>query len=218
MTKRWKFISVTFGVLTVLTAFSVYLLADSSGSSSGIAAPGVAEMQAEQAGADAGVAPAGAGELSAAVEQPNVEEAASVQLVAGEESGLIQGQEAQQDLSWDPASAGVASAVPAPLNASATPSAETPVEFSLSQNYPNPFNPSTVITYALPVEAQVTLEVYNVVGQRVARLVNESVSAGIHYAQFDGSGLSSGSYMYRLTAKGTDGSVFTKTAKMLLAK
>ncbi len=93
-----------------------------------------------------------------------------------------------------------------------------PKEFTLNGNFPNPFNPSTTIIYTLPVDARVTLEVFNVLGQRVAQLVDGVVTAGYHDAVFDASSLSSGLYIYRLTAVGTEGILFSKTEKMILAK
>ncbi len=93
------------------------------------------------------------------------------------------------------------------------PTQTAPAEFSLAQNYPNPFNPSTVISYGLPRQSQVTLEVYNVIGQRVAALVNETQAAGYHEVRFSGTNLPSGVYFYRLTA----GS-YVKTMKMALTK
>ena len=88
-----------------------------------------------------------------------------------------------------------------------------PNQFTLVQNYPNPFNPSTQIQYTLPEATQVTLEVFNSVGQKVMDLVNRQQSAGYHTATFDASGLSSGVYLYKLTTPS-----FTKTKKMLLIK
>jgi hypothetical protein len=77
---------------------------------------------------------------------------------------------------------------------------QVPAEFSLIQNYPNPFNPSTTIRYGLAREVDVTLEVFNTLGQRVAVLVNEKQAAGYHEAQFNASGLASGAYFYTIKA------------------
>ena len=85
--------------------------------------------------------------------------------------------------------------------------------FTLSQNFPNPFNPSTTIRYRLPERSNVSLAVFNSLGQLVARLVQGEEEAGVHEARFDGSGLSSGLYFYRLQS----GS-FTQTMKLLLLK
>ncbi len=71
-------------------------------------------------------------------------------------------------------------------------------EFRLDQNYPNPFNPSTIISYQLPQSSHVLLEVYDILAQRVALLVNEQVSAGRHDVTFDASHLSSGVYIYQM--------------------
>ena len=78
--------------------------------------------------------------------------------------------------------------------------ADIPESLQLSQNYPNPFNPSTRIDFALPEAAQVSLEVYNMLGQQVATLENGHLSAGQHSVSFDASDLSSGIYLYRLQA------------------
>jgi hypothetical protein len=86
-----------------------------------------------------------------------------------------------------------------------------PREYELSQNYPNPFNPTTTIRYALPHRSQVVLGVYNTLGQHVATLVDGSQEPGYHDVRFDGNGLSSGMYFYRLQA----GS-FVQTRKLLL--
>jgi hypothetical protein len=89
----------------------------------------------------------------------------------------------------------------------------TPKEFSLTQNFPNPFNPSTTIRYGLPNRSHVTLSVFNTLGQSVSTLVNGEQEAGYHEVKFDGSGLSSGVYFYRI---GTGS--FVQTRKFLLLK
>ncbi|MBX2990979.1 MAG: T9SS type A sorting domain-containing protein [Bacteroidetes bacterium] len=96
-----------------------------------------------------------------------------------------------------------------------TPSTENgvPSEFFLAQNYPNPFNPTTTITYQLPVVADVTLTVYDMLGREVATLVNGRRNAGNHSVQFDATGQASGVYFYKLQA----GS-FVQTKRMLLVR
>ncbi len=93
------------------------------------------------------------------------------------------------------------------------PGSALPDRFALAQNYPNPFNPSTNVQFNLPSAATVQLRVYNMLGQEVATLVNGTVTAGVHTVKFDGSRLSSGIYIYRLTA----GS-YVSTMKMVLLK
>jgi len=88
-----------------------------------------------------------------------------------------------------------------------------PSEFSLGQNYPNPFNPITSIPYSLRESAHVTLTLYNVLGQKVATLVDQRQDAGYHRAVFDAAAFSSGIYFYELKA----GS-FSGTRKMVLLK
>jgi photosystem II stability/assembly factor-like uncharacterized protein len=88
-----------------------------------------------------------------------------------------------------------------------------PTAITLSQNYPNPFNPSTTIRYVLPHSSQVTLSVYNTLGQQVAQLVNEQQQAGYHDAVFRGEGLASGVYFYRIQAGD-----FSTTKKLMLVK
>jgi hypothetical protein len=75
-----------------------------------------------------------------------------------------------------------------------------PSEYALNQNYPNPFNPSTTIEFSMPQVNFVTLEVYNMVGQKVATLVEGTRQAGVHTVTFDASTLSSGTYLYRMQA------------------
>jgi hypothetical protein len=95
-----------------------------------------------------------------------------------------------------------------------------PEVYSLSQNYPNPFNPTTTIQFALPKSADVTLEVFNLIGQRVERLVSGFKEAGTYTLQFDASHLPSGVYFYRMSAVPADGQgkPFVQTRKMLLLR
>jgi hypothetical protein len=88
-----------------------------------------------------------------------------------------------------------------------------PSSYSLSQNYPNPFNPSTQIRFTIPEKTNVKLEVYNLIGQKVADLVNSELSAGEYSITFNASGLSSGIYLYRLQAGN-----FSSVKKMILMK
>jgi hypothetical protein len=92
-------------------------------------------------------------------------------------------------------------------------STESPTVYELSQNYPNPFNPTTVIEYALPEDGHVKLEVYSILGQRVATLVDETRSAGYYAERFNATGLASGLYIYRMQA----GNV-VETRKLMLLK
>jgi len=90
---------------------------------------------------------------------------------------------------------------------------DIPYKFSLSQNYPNPFNPTTNIKYQITNNKFVTLKVFNILGKEIATLVNEKQNAGTYEVTFDGSGLTSGVYFYRLTCGD-----FLETRKMLLIK
>ncbi len=106
-------------------------------------------------------------------------------------------------------------------NVSLTPETITEVEnevnipsnFSLSQNYPNPFNPETTISFNLPSQQQVTLKIYDILGNEVATLMNETKQAGSYEIKFNASKLSSGIYFYSI--KSGD---FSKTMKMTLIK
>jgi gluconolactonase len=97
----------------------------------------------------------------------------------------------------------------------------SPNRFELQGNYPNPFNPATVISYQLLVASNVRLAVYDNLGREVAVLVNGRRDARVHEVRFDASGLSSGVYLYRLTAGQTDGGqagTFVQTRKMIIVK
>jgi hypothetical protein len=88
-----------------------------------------------------------------------------------------------------------------------------PESFELAQNYPNPFNPSTQISYSLPTAGNVTITVFNVLGQKVATLVDGQKDAGVHVVEFDGSAQASGMYFYRI-----DTESFSETKKMVMLK
>jgi hypothetical protein len=91
--------------------------------------------------------------------------------------------------------------------------APTPTTFALSQNYPNPFNPSTAIRFVIPTNESVQLEVYNLLGQKVASLINQRLVAGTYNVQFNATPFASGVYFYRLRAGN-----FLETKKMMLVK
>jgi hypothetical protein len=76
---------------------------------------------------------------------------------------------------------------------------ELPIAFALAQNYPNPFNPTTKINFALAKTGFVNLSVYNILGQKVAELVNSNMTVGNYTVDFNASKLASGIYIYRLT-------------------
>ena len=93
-----------------------------------------------------------------------------------------------------------------------------PTSYALYQNYPNPFNPSTIIRFALPMNARVNINLYNTLGQEVTNILNSDFDAGVHETTFNASNISSGVYFYRLEVHGIDGSNFTSTKRMLLMK
>ena len=91
-----------------------------------------------------------------------------------------------------------------------------PTSFALGQNYPNPFNPSTIIPYQIPASTHVRLEVFNMLGQHLATLVDAERSAGAHTAQWDGTDVAgravgAGVYIYRLSSSG-----MTESRRMVL--
>ena len=88
-----------------------------------------------------------------------------------------------------------------------------PSGHALSQNYPNPFNPVTTIAYELPEASHVTLTIYTITGQKVSVLADARQQAGHYRVLFDGSGVATGVYLYRLEAEG-----FVEAKRMLLLK
>jgi Secretion system C-terminal sorting domain len=88
-----------------------------------------------------------------------------------------------------------------------------PTNFSLKQNYPNPFNPTTNIQYSIPKETHVTVEIFDILGRVVTKLVNTTQKAGTYNVDFDASKLASGAYIYRLSTPDV-----TYAKKMLLMK
>jgi hypothetical protein len=92
------------------------------------------------------------------------------------------------------------------------------VSFNLNQNYPNPFNPSTTIYYSIPEDAKVSIKVYDILGTEVTELVDEIKTAGYYEAVFNASNLSSGVYVYRITALSGDKLLFSQSKQMTLLK
>ncbi len=89
----------------------------------------------------------------------------------------------------------------------------SPHSYKLLQNYPNPFNPSTTITFDLPKKEQVTVTVYNSIGQKVKTLLNRTLDPGRHAVDFNAESLTAGVYFYRVSTPG-----FVSTKKMILLK
>lgn len=92
-------------------------------------------------------------------------------------------------------------------------SGNQPLSFSLSQNYPNPFNPTTTISFSLPKDSYVTLELYNSIGQLLKTIAKGHFGTGTHRINFNAGGLSSGVYFYKLVTGG-----FAETRSMILIK
>lgn len=91
-------------------------------------------------------------------------------------------------------------------------------KFELHGNYPNPFNPVTTISYSLPEAMQVSVEVYDVIGRRVAELVNSRQTSGTHNVVWDARSIASGTYIYRITGNGESGSRVLEERAMTLIK
>ena len=92
-----------------------------------------------------------------------------------------------------------------------------PTKFDLSQNYPNPFNPVTKIDFSLPLDAMVSIKLYDITGREVKTLVNDARTAGYYTVQFNASELSSGTYFYRIMTK-SSGADYIMTKKLVLIK
>ncbi len=88
-----------------------------------------------------------------------------------------------------------------------------PTTFALEQNHPNPFNPTTVITYQVPTQSEVTIKVYDILGKEITELVNTIKDAGFYSTTFNASNLSSGTYIYRMAA-----GQFVESRKMIILK
>jgi hypothetical protein len=88
-----------------------------------------------------------------------------------------------------------------------------PKKFSMNQNYPNPFNPSTTISYQLPKQSHVSLNIFDILGRQVMTLVNEVEQPGYKSIKFDASILPTGVYFYRLTSDS-----YVETKKLLLVR
>ena len=92
-----------------------------------------------------------------------------------------------------------------------------PVKFDLSQNYPNPFNPSTKINYDIPTDGTVNIKIFDMSGKELFTIVNRNQTAGYYSVTFDGSSLSTGAYIYRISVEGGANN-YIMTKKMMLVK
>ena len=86
-------------------------------------------------------------------------------------------------------------------------------EYELLQNYPNPFNPTTTIGFSIPAKSRVSLRIFNLLGQEVALLANDDLSAGKYEIRWNPEGLASGTYFYKLEAGG-----YVQSKKLLYLK
>ncbi len=99
---------------------------------------------------------------------------------------------------------------------------QAPKQYKLAQNYPNPFNPQTTIQFSLPAAGHVSLKIYNVLGEKVADLIDENMNAGAHKVVFNAAQFSSGVYFYRISVMNRSSADnkdnFTAIRKMILMK
>lgn len=130
----------------------------------------------------------------------------------GEREGIMTLSPANEDQSWADVSRWTYTWIGAKVT-SADDEVLRPYEFNLAQNYPNPFNPTTLIQYSIPKMTEVSVKVFNVLGQEVALLVNEVQNAGVYKVNFNASDLSTGIYMYQIKA-----GEFMDVKKMMLIK
>jgi hypothetical protein len=100
------------------------------------------------------------------------------------------------------------------------PTKDMPKEFALEQNYPNPFNPTTIFQFSLPTDSKVSLTICNILGQRIATLVDGLQSAGYKSINWNASSVASGLYFYRIEATSVTNpaKTFTQVKKMALVK
>jgi predicted extracellular nuclease len=97
-------------------------------------------------------------------------------------------------------------------------SSELASDYRLQQNYPNPFNPSTTITFSIPKTSQVNIEIFNVLGERIGKIVNARLSVGSYSVVWNAVMQNSGVYFYSIVAQSDNGEKFTQVKKMLFLK
>ncbi len=93
-----------------------------------------------------------------------------------------------------------------------------PAQYFIEQNFPNPFNPATTINFSLPVDAKVTIRIFNALGEEINRLIDNNLTAGFHSVNFNAETLASGLYIYSIDAKGVDHTSYRSLKKMILLK
>ena len=93
-----------------------------------------------------------------------------------------------------------------------------PAKYSLGQNFPNPFNPVTTINFSLPVDAKVTIKIFNALGEEINTLTDNIYSAGSHSINFNADVLASGLYIYSIEAAGNDNTTYRSVKKMMLLR
>ncbi len=111
--------------------------------------------------------------------------------------------------------------LPTPTSVQRGKAQSLPFDFALKQNHPNPFNPATTIDYTLPVASTIRLDIYDIRGSLVRRLLHDAQTAGSHQEQWDGRDdraqvVASGVYFYRLTIRSNDGQSHGQLVKEML--